>query len=187
MSGDSFVAHLFLQKLLSVGSVMLLSLLIFKQVPEQQPQTVTSIARILDPVGVTTSTAIVPAQYSQIWVTLHTKNERHSEPVNLNWYVEFEMESKMDWLKPMWSIIPVIFVTHSSFSIELVFFFFQKNKKGKSQFALSCFLLLIAVSVKRIGSKCVWSLLIWHSVHPQVIGISVVYRVEKRMQSLKEK
>ena len=70
-------------------------------------------------------------------------------------------EMKMNWLKSTWGIMLVTFVIHSWFHVP----------EERSQFASSCFLLIIAVSEKCVSRKCFWFSLVWHSVNLHVIAI----------------
>lgn len=56
----------------------------------------------------------------------------------------------------------------NTFLVPRSIFFFEEER---SQFASSCFLLIIAVSEKCVSRKCFWFSLVWHSVNLHVIAI----------------
>ena len=91
-------------------------------------------------------------------------------------------ESKMNWLKSMWGIMLVTFVIHYWFHVT--FFFFSEEER--SQFASSCFLLIIAVPEKCVSRKCFWVSLNGHSVNLHVIAISPSEQLGKKHAELKE-
>lgn len=143
------------------------------------------VVKILDPLGeITSQLSSQPEKRwhftprsSELW-----KAQKSFWRVNLNWCLKFRLESKRDWPKSTWLILPATFVTHSLFHNECL-----KRRRNKP-YAPSCFLLLITVSEKCLGRKCFWSLSTWHSINPQITEISTQSKhVEKRMQILKKK
>lgn len=64
-----------------------------------------------------------------------------------------------------------------------IFFF---SEEERSQFASSCFLLIIAVPEKCVSRKCFWVSLNGHSVNLHVIAISPSEQLGKKHAELKE-